>query len=261
MKKLTNQDVQILVDKIQDNQYELIENYTGSKNKMHFKCRLCGEVIFRSLDAMRFRIGENCKHISHSLSNHDVQVRLDRIQNEQYELISDYTGKDSLICVRCRACGHQYKSIANNLFRKRYGKNCNHNIEYSSDEIAKIVYKESRGKYSLISKAYGMCKLCRIKCNDCGYEWFGKPINVVNHIVSLKCNHKKIYTEKQIVDLITSVHKSKIKMIGPYTTTHTSTQFVCENGHHFVNSPEKSNFSKTRMWGMCRTKKEDYTRI
>lgn len=99
---------------------EILSKYNGAKNKIECKCLIHNEKFF--INASHLLKGQtSCKQCvqnkSHltNLKSHDQFVQELIIINPDIELIGEYDGVKTPICVKCLKCGHSWSPVPNSL--------------------------------------------------------------------------------------------------------------------------------------------------
>ena len=109
---------------------ELLEEYTGSNNKILCKCKVCGHVWNASPGRLiRDRGCPKCglirRSISQTTTNEEFIEELSVI-NPDIEPLEEYSNSHKKILVRCKRCKYEWAASPTNLLQRKGCPRCNH---------------------------------------------------------------------------------------------------------------------------------------
>ena len=153
---------------------ELLSPYIDSKTKIKCRCKQCGyewEAIPPSL--LRGSGCNKCADKVRSAKRTKTQSQFIfelGQRNPSVEVIGKYRGIKERISVRCRACGHEWDPIADNLMQGNACPECGGTRQKTSEEFAELV-NELHPNISLLEPYTRMHGRIKCRCGKCGYEW------------------------------------------------------------------------------------------
>jgi hypothetical protein len=175
------------------------------------------------------------------LTHQEVLARI-AISSPDTEVIGDYMGSQTPICVRCRKCGREWKAMPHNLFKGTGCEVCAHkrttrNQRMSMDEVQSrlsgvILLGDYRNNYT---KA-------RVSCQKCDYEWACMPKSLLAGSRCPKCISREHIDRCRSARLtqeefVTRVQKSspKIQIEGQYGGRRKPLAVSCKKcGNHWI---------------------------
>lgn len=109
------------------------------------------------------------------LNQNEVQIRIDKKQEGQYELLGIYKNKDTPVLIKCRNCGIEWECNPNTLFRNRVGRDCKHHIKLTPEMAKKRISEKSNSQIKMIGEFVGSRTPTRMQCQICKLEWKTEP--------------------------------------------------------------------------------------
>lgn len=202
---MTRKKTQIEVEKemydLVGNEYTILNEYTGNKNKLFIKHNTCGNEYYISI--YNFKKGNRCRKCvskekakKRRKTHEQFLEEFYSLDNNDYDILSEYKGTKSNIKVKHKLCGTEYYSRADVLLRGSKCKNClNQKMSKDNTKTTKQYYKEvneaTRGEYELLSTYTNVNTKVKIKHNVCGHEYEVFPYMFKRGRRCPKCNYSK----------------------------------------------------------------------
>lgn len=204
---------------------EVIGEYTGARNKIGCKCKICG-CTWEPL-ATNVLKGQGCPGCAKANAGKQFIVPEESFRKKLYDkfggtisLLDEYTKATSPMRYKCNRCGNVIScSSGINIFYTNGCKVCNGiRTRYTPDEFRDIV--ESYGKVHVIGEFKNSDTKIRVKCNKCEYEYDADPYLVSHGCGCRKCADKQhgLALRKSHEQFIEDVAKVNpyIKILGVY---------------------------------------------
>jgi hypothetical protein len=159
----------------------LIGVYLNVETPAEVRCSVCGytrtlrpSVLFRS-SRKRSSGCPRCAAKQQLLGTHEVRVRLAALG---VTLLSQYSGKQAPIRVRCRKCGHEWRVLARSLVNRGHG--CRRCVQRSSCLTKREVVVRLRKNGLLLAGSYlNNHTRIRVRCVECDCAWSTLPTNAL----------------------------------------------------------------------------------
>lgn len=179
MRKLTNSEFKNRVSQKYGNQFTIISDYKGSNSKVKIRCNKCnwtGEVMAGHL--LYQNCGTRCPtHGKRQFDSSSFQKAINQIQDNQYTLLSGFTGFKDKVKIKCNKCEKEFCVWPHSLLEKRMGKNCNHAVKLNFKQASVLLSKISNGEIKLVHFS-GMEKVATFECCKCGNAWRATARNI-----------------------------------------------------------------------------------
>lgn len=170
--KLTQQEFEKKLKKVHGNQFTVLSDYHDMCSKVKVRCNLCGwigKMMANSLS--KPSCGAKCPSHDHKqYDSSSFQKAINRTQNGQYTLLSEFVNYKTKVKVRCNLCGKEIYAWPGSLLHKHMSKNCNHEIQLDFEQASKQLKKISNGEIKLI-RFSGMGKVATFEHLKCGNTW------------------------------------------------------------------------------------------
>ena len=207
---------------------EVIGRYEGSRERVEVRCRECGHVW--EPIACNVLQGYGCPECAHRKvsgacrKTHEQFVEEVAAKNPKIEVVGRYVGSSHSIKVRCRACGHVWEPIADNI---RFGSGCPRckhrklpasrrktHEQFVADLAERNPNVEVLGRYEN-SKAH-----IKVRCRTCGHVWEPVAADVLHGSGCPECAHRKLSasrrkTHERFVEEV-AVKNSNVEVVGRY---------------------------------------------
>ena len=158
----------IFKDLVESDGYELLSKYVGNRTKVEIKCDK-GHVY--EVRPNNFKNGQRCPKCGDKCSKQAKEQLIELIQQEDYELLSEYKNSKTKVKLRCTE-GHVY-SVTPNAFKNgdRCPKCSNNCPIQSRKQFIELLQQEG---YELLSEYKGTMKNVELKCPK-GHVWNVRP--------------------------------------------------------------------------------------
>lgn len=181
-------------------EYSVLENYNGCKNKILFTHNICNHKFYMSPDS--FLQGSRCPHcakISRTLKRRknpdDFYKEAMYILGNEYSILDKYINKKTKIRVLHKVCGNVWNAIPDNILSGSKCPSCQNvlrglNSRLSYDYVKE--YIEENLRFKLLSKKYnGSNEKLKVQCSE-GHI-FNRSFNNFRQgrICCLECNESK----------------------------------------------------------------------
>lgn len=159
------------------------------------------------------------------------------------EIISEYTGANNKVTIKCNDCGFTWDAIARSVLSSKHGcKNCK--VTASKNQLARkhFLDKYDKSKYQLVEFKDSMN--VTVKCNRCGYL---RTTNA-NNIYRFGCpkcgqestHNKQRLSQDEFISRATNIHGSEFDYSKvKYINYHTPVTIICPKHGEFYQSPLK----------------------
>ena len=206
-KRLTTSEFIKRVNQKCGNQFTVLSDYHDMHSKVKIRCNKCGwngEMLAGNL--LRHNCGSKCPNHEHrQFDSSSFQKAIDKKQDGQYALLSEYTGFKTKVKVRCNICKKEFYVWPKELLRQRMGKNCkhqysNHRSKLNFEQASKRLDKISDGEIKLVNFS-NMASLATFEHRKCGNVWKATANEVFNSSTGCPaCSSSK--GEKKVVEYL-----------------------------------------------------------
>ncbi|WP_252904257.1 hypothetical protein [Secundilactobacillus silagei] len=212
---VNSEQVQRALDTYQDGKYELIDEYdpeAGRKHKYKVLCRDCGFIYRSPLDTFLSKplVGVNCEHKNRNNNTQELQSRIDKTQEKQYELIGPYKGSMVNHIFRCRKCGFEYFTISGPFLSHRIGENCKHKkAKYSQEEVQQLLDIKQEKQFEILTKYEGLRKKVWIRCRNCNLKYETTLAPYLRLRIGVNCQHHIKLTKARAIQRVTKISNGR----------------------------------------------------
>ena len=162
---------------------EIIGDIVDWKVDVKCKCLLCNEEFYmRPINLKRGSIHSKCSYKirgkNKKSSTNEFKDKLYNV-NKDIEVIGEYEKAIIPIEVKCKICGHIWKSTPNNLLRNHGCPICYYNKistkseefkDYDLDKIRDEVFERYK-TLNILEPISNLNSDINCECQDCGYKW------------------------------------------------------------------------------------------
>lgn len=171
-KYLTNSEFKRRVRQIHSDQFTILSDYHGMSSKVKVRCNSCGWQ--REVQAERLlnpKYGSKCPQHGHrQFDSSSFQKTINQTQDNQYTLLSEFTGFKDKVKVKCNICKRELYVWPHSLLEKRMGKKCKHAVQLDFEQASKQLNRISNGKIKLVHFS-GVNRVATFKCCKCKNVW------------------------------------------------------------------------------------------
>lgn len=213
-KYLTNSEFKRRVRQIHGDQFTILSDYHGMSSKVKVRCNPCGwqkEVQAERL--LNPKYGLKCPQHGHrQFDSSSFQKAINQTQDNQYTLLSEFTGFKDKVKVKCNICKKELYVWPHSLLGKRMGKNCKHVVQLDFEQASKQLNKISDGEIKLVHFS-GVNHVATFKCCKCKNVWKAKATGVFDNLSGCPaCSSSK--GEKAVTEYL---KKNKISFKPQFT--------------------------------------------
>ncbi|TSO25288.1 hypothetical protein [Lactobacillus sp. LL6] len=168
MKRLTQEEFERRVDKIQHSQYKILEKYINRNTKIKVKCLKCSKIMsLYSRTLMEKRMGKDCNHHL-TLTEKEVKERINKASNHKIEMVESYQGARTKIKMHCKKCNYTWKTQPYLVYNGHDCPSCANKAKVT-DEILKNYIKDNANGYELIGSIVTSHTPVKILHKTCGH--------------------------------------------------------------------------------------------
>ena len=183
-KKLTHEEFVQLVKQTYGNEFEILSEYTGPRNKIKIKHNKCGKIFEKRPDTIKH---VTCKFCNTRKYTHlEIQQILSEKTNNEYVLMEKFETMHKKLEIKHLNCNKIFKTDMHHMINNGtrcpycYGKN----LKKNTDIFKKEVYTLEKDNYSVLGE-YIDCKTpikIRHNCEKCNnLEFYIRPSDFTSH--------------------------------------------------------------------------------
>ncbi|MGV3094225.1 hypothetical protein [Streptococcus pluranimalium] len=169
-KKVTTEDIKKrLYDKVGD-EYELVSEYKGIREKVNLLHKVCGG-LYSVAPRHFFYSDSRCKCQMNAKQPEVFAKEFGELAKGEYTQLEPYKRKDVKIAVRHEECGTVYKVTPHAFLNGRRCPDCYGNKRKTTKEFSTEVDELSDGEYTLMTEYKNNRTHVNIKHIECGKEY------------------------------------------------------------------------------------------
>lgn len=140
----------------------------------------------------------------------------------EYEILEQYVNKREKILVKHNQCGHCWKVIPHNLLRGHGCPECGKLKQGEKLRMSPQTFKEKfcqipNNKLQLLGDYEKLNSKIKVRCSECGYEWFALPGNLLHRKSSCpKCYGHMKKTTEQFKEEVYNLVNTEYSVLGEY---------------------------------------------
>lgn len=246
--------------------YEILSPYQNLYTKIDVRCKKCGYIFSKRPDVL-LRGHKGCCVCSNGVikTAEDFGYYIKYNIGEDFELVSEYNGKESPVTILHKTCGREFTVLAKTFIKYKKCYAC-HPPQVSGNQgvYAKTesqYMEEVRNKFGdewiLIDEYKGTTKKIRHQ-HKCGFIINCSPcIFLKNKHNCLKCgNYKsgKLMSNEEYVNKLLKEFNGEYKAVDEYINSNTKIRVEHSCGCVFKVSPHKL-FTRHTLCPMCNSSK------
>lgn len=147
------------------------------------------------------------------ITQEEFEKRVENVQHGQYEVLGKYKNQTSKIKVKCLYCSKVMDLLAKNLMIKRVGKNCNHHLPLTENEVKARISKASNYNIEMIGKYKGARVKTQMHCKKCDYKWNTEPYVIYSDHGCPNCSQKARVTD-QVFEKFLRENATDYELVG-----------------------------------------------
>ena len=173
---------------VQGNNYEVLNEYNGTKNKLLVKHLKCNKIYETYAD---YLIKGRCKYCSNTYkrTTEEFIKELHEVWNDEFEVIGSYAGRFEEIEIKHNkeGCYDIFKTTPKSLLSGHGCAKCNNNKKLTQEEFEERVYQLYKGTFIVSGQYLSMKKPIKMVHVGCGGEITTKPDTVLRYLIA--CNN------------------------------------------------------------------------
>ena len=180
-KKKTTKEFKKKVYDLFGDEYTILGEYKGSKNKIKIKHNKCGNAYEQV--ASKFLYNHRCPYCSHrhKYTTEEFKKKVYDSAGNEYAVLGEYTGSKNKIKIKHNKCGNTYEQFANDFLYNHRCPYCSHNHKYTTEEFKKKVYELFGNRYTVMDKYINSKNKVKMKCNKCNSIYYVYPSYLLNY--------------------------------------------------------------------------------
>ena len=231
IKKLQNKLEEIKQELFEINSnIEILDNvYTGHKQKLNCKCKICNyewktdrhHLIDRKTGCSR------CAGVE-KLTLEVVKERVSKISPNIEILSTEYINGGHHLDCKCKVCNYEWKALPKNLFKGKGCSVCKNVKKYTLQEIKDLVFEINPNIKILSTEYKGKHEHLNLKCKICNHGWITSAHALTHGKTGCpKCSGHLQLTQEDVVQRIFETNPN-IEVIGEYTGIDDKLKMRCK---------------------------------
>lgn len=175
-KKYTTKSFKEKVKSIVGDEYTILGEYTGNKNKLLMRHNECG--IEYEVKPNVFLTGSRCPNCAKNkpYTTETFKLKVKEIAGDEYEVLGEYKNSQTDILMKHNKCGSEY-IVKPTVFIGGHGcPNCYKSVPYTTDEYKKKVYDLVGDRYTVLGEYKRAKDKIEIRHNICGNVYKVNPL-------------------------------------------------------------------------------------
>lgn len=221
---MTHEEFLIKLEEKYPKKFEILSKYERAKTRIKVKHLECGKTFEILAYKLLDRGSTPCCNIVKKTHDQFLEEVKNKFGN-QYTILNKYTKSNEKIKAKCNYCGKITNKIANDFLRQAQCECINKNN--SEKNFLNDFNKRHQNKFKLLSEYSGYSEKIKIKCNDCGYEYFVKATyarNVMSNCI--KCSGVLKKTQEEFEQQVEKISNGEYSVLGEYINDSTKIFFM-----------------------------------
>lgn len=145
--------------------------------------------------------------------------------NDEYEVLGQYKNTHTKILIKHNKCGHCWEITPHNLLQDHGCPECGKikqakNLRTNSQTFKEKFYQIPNNKIQLLGEYEKLNSKIKVRCSECGYEWFALPGNLLHRKSSCpKCYGHMKKTTEQFKKEVCKLVNTEYSVLGEYTSS------------------------------------------
>ncbi len=227
--------------------FEVISKYTGKRDKVLRKCKICGDERYVGADHLLTGRGcIKCKakaSASKKKKTPEDFVKEVAVKHPNIELLSDYKGAHEYILCKCKIHGCQWETKAYLLVTSSRKCGCKTCCYEQVSEKQRIPFKEVKRQveeihpeFEVFGEEFDKTWKFKCRCKVCGYEW-KNSLRSLKAYGCAKCKGKAKPTTEEFKEELAKISPT-IEVVGQYKARHSPVECKCKVcGHEWKSAP------------------------
>lgn len=200
------------------NEYTPVDtNYKGNHKRMRFKHSICGEIIWKTPNAL-INVGSGCAncYMSPPKSDEEFKQQIYELFGSDYIVLSNYIKNDIEVEIKHSICGYRWIDIPKNITQNIHNCPKCFGRVYDTERLKNRVYDLVGEEYLVIGKYNGSLTKTEFFHVTCGKSFKMTPNAFLN--IGNRCTHCRISKgEKRVDDYLKKV---EVNFVREYTFTN-----------------------------------------
>lgn len=219
---------------------EILGTYVNSQTKIKCTCKIDGcEWEGRPADLLR---GHGCPQCGNerraqkkTITHEEFITRLHQI-NPDIEVLGTYINTHTKIKCRCTVCDHEWEAQPYNLLNGHGCAKCAGLVKPTQAEFITKV-KQINPNIEILEDYVNAYTKIKCRCRNDGYEWYTKPLVLLEGCGCPKCAGTKKLTHEEFITRIHQVNPD-IEVLGTYINIKTKIKCRCKiDGYEWYTRP------------------------
>lgn len=147
------------------------------------------------------------------------------------EILGTYEGAFIKIKCKCKVCGHEWTTKANNLLQGQGCPQCKKNVQTKTQEEFTAELKQINPNIVILGEYISAKTKVKCRCTVCGHEWKVTPNNLLRERGCPKCAGKAKPTQEEFINKLYRINPD-IEVLGTYINRNTKVECKCKIYEH-----------------------------
>jgi Zn ribbon nucleic-acid-binding protein/mRNA-degrading endonuclease HigB of HigAB toxin-antitoxin module len=222
------------------NEYSVLGEYRGNKNKLLIKHNKCGFEYEVSPNGFLSK-GSRCPKCAGRLpyTTKTFKEAVYNLVGDEYNVLGIYIRSNIKILIIHNKCGYEWNVIPNNFLRGDRCPKCAGNLPYTTETFKEKVYELVGNEYSVIGEYKSTLTKILMKHNKCDFEWEITPNSFLKGNRCLKCSGRMPYTTETFREKIKELVGNEYSLLSRYGKDNKDKVLIKHNmcGNEFKMKP------------------------
>ncbi|MFE4142608.1 hypothetical protein ACFX4I_12085 [Peribacillus sp. YIM B13472] len=208
-------------------EFTVLGEYIGSKEKIGFKHNKCGRVF--KMQPSNFLFGQRCKTCSHKelidKQRHTTEMFIDYVsritEDNEYTVLGEYINNHTNISMRHNDCGFEYTVYPSDFKGGQRCPKCNNKIRRTPQMYRDDVYELVGDEYTVLGDFNITNEGILTRHNKCGYEWdTTTPSAFIGGVRCPKCAGNMLKTHEEFVEKVFELVGVEYEVLSTYINSN-----------------------------------------
>jgi hypothetical protein len=212
LKKKTHEEFIKEVFNLVEEEYEVLGEYTGSKNKISMKHNLCGNIW--NIIPNSFLSNRRCpicgikeRNKKETKTHKQFLQEVYNFVGDEYLVLEQYINSHTKILMKHNICNYQWLNSPDNFLKGCRCPKCAGVLPYTTETFKEKVFELEGKEYDVLSEYKNTQTKILMIHNGCGKEYYVKPNKFIN---GRRC---PICSQEQVKIKITKTHEQFCKEV------------------------------------------------
>lgn len=231
------------------NEFIMIGEYKGAKDKIKLKHNKCGGIFYKNLyDFKQSRACPKCIINNRFKTNDKFKQEVNDLVGDEYIFLDEYQGSDTKIRVRhnVRGCGRVYLVQPRAFLSGRRCAKCSKKVMRTTEEFKDYFYTNFNTNYEILGEYLGADKPLYVRHKKCGYKFNGWINLLMKDKGCPKCSGKVKISQEEFNEIVYKLEGHKYIFMEEYKGSQTNIKIkhnIEDCGYVYKTSPY--NFIKS----------------